>query len=116
MQQLDMAESTLLVDTPTVARLLGMSPGTLANWRSQGVGPKFYKCGGRVRYVIAEVAQWLRQEAAASGRISDRTTSTPTNSTQHGGSIPKPIGGRTVLDKARHLSVVPSVERGEVFA
>lgn len=32
--------------------------GTLANWRSQGVGPKFSKIGGRILYPLAAVEEW----------------------------------------------------------
>jgi predicted DNA-binding transcriptional regulator AlpA len=32
---------------------------TLANWRSQGSGPKFLKIGRHVRYRPADVETWL---------------------------------------------------------
>lgn len=31
---------------------------TLANWRSKGEGPKFFKIGKKVRYPLAEVEKW----------------------------------------------------------
>jgi hypothetical protein len=43
-----------------VSAFLRMEPHTLANWRSQGVGPGYLKLGnGRVRYDWAAVARWL---------------------------------------------------------
>lgn len=39
---------------------LGLSEGTLANWRSAGRGPKYVRAGGRVRYPEDEVVRWLR--------------------------------------------------------
>lgn len=31
---------------------------TLANWRSQGKGPKFRRLGGRIFYALADVEAW----------------------------------------------------------
>lgn len=39
-----------LLDTHQAAEILGVSPGTLENWRAQGQGPKFRKVGRLVRY------------------------------------------------------------------
>jgi sugar lactone lactonase YvrE len=33
---------------------------TLANWRSQGKGPKFRRLGGRIFYALADVEAWER--------------------------------------------------------
>jgi hypothetical protein len=35
-----------------------VTTGTLANWRSKGIGPAFQKFGSRVRYPLAQVATW----------------------------------------------------------
>lgn len=32
--------------------------GTLANWRSKGIGPAYVKFGHRVRYPLAQVVDW----------------------------------------------------------
>ncbi|MBA8988889.1 MULTISPECIES: helix-turn-helix transcriptional regulator [Curtobacterium] len=48
-----------LVSDVDVAALLGVSPKTLANWRSAGVGPSYFKIGGRVRYDRAVILTWL---------------------------------------------------------
>lgn len=42
----------------TAARM-GIKPKTLANWRSIGGGPEYYKLGNRVLYDDAEVDAWL---------------------------------------------------------
>ncbi len=50
-----------------VAERYGMSPKTLANWRSLGLGPKPLKAGRRVLYPESELARWEaeRQRATA---------------------------------------------------
>ncbi|WP_211232363.1 helix-turn-helix transcriptional regulator [Pseudomonas cremoricolorata] len=35
-----------------------VSVRTLANWRSQGTGPKFVKLGGRIVYRLEDVIEW----------------------------------------------------------
>jgi len=41
---------------------LGLSPKTLANWRSSGGGPRFVKIGaGVVRYPVAEIDAWVER-------------------------------------------------------
>lgn len=35
-----------------------VTTGTLANWRSKGLGPAFAKFGSRVRYPLAKVIEW----------------------------------------------------------
>jgi predicted DNA-binding transcriptional regulator AlpA len=44
-----------------VAKRLGLAPKTLANWASEGKGPKFIRFGrkrGRVRYPAEEFEAW----------------------------------------------------------
>jgi hypothetical protein len=40
------------------AERLGVSKGTLANWRWRKYGPAFLKVGGRVEYVEEDVEEW----------------------------------------------------------
>jgi hypothetical protein len=47
-----------LLDTKAAAPRAGVSPGTLENWRVQGVGPKFIKAGKRVFYDPADIEAW----------------------------------------------------------
>lgn len=35
-----------------------VTTGTLANWRSKGIGPAFAKFGSRVRYPLVRVVEW----------------------------------------------------------
>lgn len=46
------------VDTPEAARILGLAPKTLERWRWRGVGPRYRKLNGAVRYSIAELDAW----------------------------------------------------------
>ncbi|MDU5248074.1 MAG: helix-turn-helix domain-containing protein [Varibaculum cambriense] len=45
------------------ARYLNLRPGTLANQRSRGVGPRYYKLGRRVVYRVADLDAWLASHA-----------------------------------------------------
>jgi hypothetical protein len=44
--------------------MLGRSPGTVSNWRVQGIGPKHFTVNGRCYYWANEVAAYGRGEAA----------------------------------------------------
>ncbi len=46
----------------------GKSPtkGTLDNWRSKGIGPRFIKIGRLVFYDTAELDRWLAERTATS--------------------------------------------------
>lgn len=61
-----------LLTTEQAAMILGTRPGTLAMWRVTGDGPKFIKIGRKVRYLEADISQWLESRrfdstAAAQG-------------------------------------------------
>lgn len=63
-------ERTFL-DTKAAAELLGLSSGTLENWRLQGAGPVWRKHGRhRVLYSRAELLAWSEAQRRAS--TSDR--------------------------------------------
>ena len=50
-----------LLDTKTAAPRIGVSPGTLENWRVAGRGPKFINSPGRrgkVLYDPADIEAW----------------------------------------------------------
>lgn len=49
------------------ARYRGMSPKTLANWRSQGKGPPWIKTEGRVYYALSDVVAWERSRRRPAG-------------------------------------------------
>lgn len=49
-----------LITEQAAATILSIQTSTLQNWRWQGVGPRFYKVGGRlVRYRRADLEAWL---------------------------------------------------------
>jgi predicted DNA-binding transcriptional regulator AlpA len=54
-----------LVAPPEVSGYLGIPEQTLANWRSAGKGPKWYKVGRHTRYRMSEVNSWLDAEREA---------------------------------------------------
>ncbi|MBT5470514.1 MAG: hypothetical protein HOK41_07905 [Nitrospina sp.] len=43
--------------------VVGLSPKTLANWRSQGVGPKYFLVNGSVYYSYAELEKYFGKHA-----------------------------------------------------
>ena len=45
-----------------VATYLRKSEGTLANWRSQGKGPRWTKPGGSILYAWADVYEWEKSQ------------------------------------------------------
>lgn len=53
---------SILLNTVQAAPLLGVSPGTLENWRTQGNGPKFIKTAtgrrGKVLYDPSDIEAW----------------------------------------------------------
>lgn len=42
-----------------------MAPKTLANWRTQGCGPKFVKTGRRVLYSMSVIEYWEKNRTVA---------------------------------------------------
>lgn len=48
--------------TEEVAEEMRVSPNTLAWWRQQGTGPRWYKLGRRVFYDRADVEAWLNEQ------------------------------------------------------
>lgn len=55
------------LSTEDAARALGIAPGTLANWRRQGRGPRFARVGRRVVYPIDELRRFLRESMSGRG-------------------------------------------------
>jgi Helix-turn-helix domain len=47
-----------------VAEFLRKPPKTLAEWRSRGLGPLYFKIGRDVRYAWADVYAWLAEQTA----------------------------------------------------
>ena len=60
MKPMAVARGQSLARPEEVAEAIGVEVKTLANWRSQGKGPKYRKPGGKViRYAWADVNAWL---------------------------------------------------------
>jgi len=45
-----------------VTRLYSIPKGSLANWRTQGIGPKWYKRNRRIFYRKEDLESWLFSE------------------------------------------------------
>ena len=61
----------LLVSTQDAAKLLGLSPKTLANWRSRGVGPKWLHVSGSqsaVLYAYKDLEEWVERARESKNR------------------------------------------------
>ncbi len=54
--------SDTLLSTAQLAGELGVTAGTLRNWRTAGRGPRGARIGGRVRYRRADVDTWIAQQ------------------------------------------------------
>lgn len=55
-------EERAVVSSAEAARMLGISPRTLANWRVQGRGPTYVRLGKNrspVLYRVGDVESWL---------------------------------------------------------
>jgi hypothetical protein len=50
-----------LVGTREAAAVLGRSPNTIKRWRYEGVGPDYVEIAGRVRYDVAVLEEYIRQ-------------------------------------------------------
>lgn len=55
--------TTQFLDTKEVAEMIGISPNTLAAWRSMGKGPPYMQIGqGAVRYKEADIVEWMESQ------------------------------------------------------
>ena len=61
-----MTEETVYLNTLQAARIVGLSPKTLARYRVKAKGPVFAKLGGRVRYLREDLDAWVRSRRRAS--------------------------------------------------
>ena len=55
-----LSEASLLLTTDEAAKLLGVSPKTVAYWRSTGDGPVFVRLGARtIRYKLEDISSYI---------------------------------------------------------
>lgn len=47
-----------ILDTQDAAKMCGLAPQTLANYRSMGKGPSYLKIGGRIVYLLEDLIAW----------------------------------------------------------
>lgn len=58
----------LALTSADAAAAIGIDPGTLRNWRSQGRGPAYVRISGnKILYRVADLEAWLDDQAAAGG-------------------------------------------------
>lgn len=57
-----------LARTAEAAEYLGVAPGTLRNWRSQGRGPKYIGRGSGVRYAWRALDTWIAENERSGTR------------------------------------------------
>ena len=58
----------LLSPEQVAALLPGVTKGTLAMWRYEHKGPKYYKLGRKVVYALDELEAWINASAAGADR------------------------------------------------
>lgn len=57
----------LSVKPTTAAEMLGLSRGTLANWRTEGRGPRYIKSGKHILYRVSNLEAWLDAQPTIGG-------------------------------------------------
>jgi predicted DNA-binding transcriptional regulator AlpA len=65
-----LSEATRALPEREVAELLGLSVATLRAWRHRGKGPRFLRLGRSVRYLPADVADFVRASAVDTTSVS----------------------------------------------
>lgn len=64
-------EDHAVVGSAEAARMLGISPRTLANWRAQGRGPAYVRLGksrSPVLYRVGDIESWLESRLVGGGQ------------------------------------------------
>ncbi|MEX2530962.1 MAG: helix-turn-helix domain-containing protein [Gemmatimonadota bacterium] len=73
----NLEDRTLTLSPEEAAERLGVARSTVDNWRWTGSGPRYVKVGGRVRYRLSDLADYLDRQTRRS--TSDaRPHATPT--------------------------------------
>ena len=57
----------LSVKPTAAAAMLGLSRGTLANWRAEGRGPRYIKSGKQILYRVSDLEAWLDAQPTVGG-------------------------------------------------
>lgn len=57
---LSIDDNVIAVKTTDAARMIGVSPGTMRNWRSTGTGPAYIPLSANtVVYKVSDLEAWL---------------------------------------------------------
>ncbi|MDQ3148995.1 MAG: helix-turn-helix domain-containing protein [Chloroflexota bacterium] len=64
------SDTTRALTEREVAELLGLSVATLRAWRHRGKGPRFLRLGRSVRYLPADLADFVRASAVDTKAVS----------------------------------------------
>ena len=67
-----------------LAAYLRRTEGTLANWRSQGKGPRWTKPGGSILYDWADVYEWEESEPSGGKGVRVGKPQDPGHADAHG--------------------------------
>ena len=70
------ADRRTLLTTAHASQVTGLRPGTLANLRSAGKGPRFVRLGSAVRYLAGDLADWIESSAVLTVGGREPTTMT----------------------------------------
>ena len=69
-----------LITEAELAILWNVSPSAIQHWRSSGVGPRYKKIGGKVRYLVSDIlayeerqtfqgsGEWIGNNEASDGK------------------------------------------------
>ncbi|SPD72007.1 conserved hypothetical protein [uncultured Desulfobacterium sp.] len=60
-KNLNLHETSLLLDERQVSGILGIAVQTLRNWRHESRGPAYAKLSRSVRYRMADIEQYVAQ-------------------------------------------------------
>lgn len=51
------------LNSPDAAEYVGVANSTMDTWRCLGKGPKFFKAGSRVWYLVSELDAWIESRS-----------------------------------------------------
>jgi hypothetical protein len=77
MSQIDEPPPDRLLLAPEAAKVLRLSPATLAKHRCYGTGPVYRKNGGRILYALSDLHDWSRRGVRRSTSDRDAVTTLP---------------------------------------
>jgi predicted DNA-binding transcriptional regulator AlpA len=60
--RLSPASADPVLGPPAVSEWLGISEHTLAQWRSTGKGPRYFRLGKHARYLASDVTNYMLQQ------------------------------------------------------